>query len=107
MTLSKAFDELAHGVGLLPHDAAIDTAGLHTILKTAKSAYEAGDVVNGAHLLQDFEDQRTARCVERLEDCLQRRNLLPRKLLQGRAQVRSLQPENDRESTRREFLTTG
>ena len=56
MNLDRAFEELRHGITFAPERLGSDTRSrLHAILDESYSAYQRGDDVGGAHLLQDFE----------------------------------------------------
>lgn len=57
MTLQKAFDELRHGLSLIdPEIADKDKSRrLSSLLEESLAAYRSGEMVKGAHLLQDLE----------------------------------------------------
>lgn len=59
MNLDRAFDQLRLGVEIAyPADFHPKKSGaLYSLLDKSLSAYRAGDRFNGAHLLQDFQDQ--------------------------------------------------
>ena len=62
MTLDKAFDEIRRGLAIL--DGRIDDKGrlarLHSLIEKSLAAYRRGDDVEGAHLLQAFEQDAFA-----------------------------------------------
>ena len=58
LNLDRAFEELRHGVVLVGRDFPDPEllARLGAILDESLALYRAGDVVGGAHRLQDFQD---------------------------------------------------
>lgn len=58
MTLDRAFQELRYGVALVERDfpGADAQRGLTATLDRSLASYHAGQVVAGAHALQDFQD---------------------------------------------------
>lgn len=59
MSLEKAFGELKDAVELIDSEVAPSRKREHLygLLDQALAAYRSGDDFNGAHLLQDFQDQ--------------------------------------------------
>ncbi|MCW2003314.1 hypothetical protein FHY30_002069 [Xanthomonas arboricola] len=58
MSLDRAFDELRHAISLVEADfpGADQQRGLSVILDRSLASYRQGDIVAGAHTLQDFQD---------------------------------------------------
>ena len=57
MNLERAFEELRKGIDLIDPTMMDDAKHrrLLSLLEESLNSYQAGDEVNGAHLLQDFE----------------------------------------------------
>ncbi len=58
MTLDRAFDELRQGIAFVELDfpGADRDRGLSALLERSLASYRNGDIVAGAHTLQDFQD---------------------------------------------------
>ena len=58
MNLARAFDELKHGIALVEQDfpGADQDRGLSVLLERSLASYREGDIVAGAHTLQDLQD---------------------------------------------------
>jgi len=58
MNLERAFEELRQAISLVEADfpSADEQRGLSTTLARSLVSYRQGDVVAGAHALQDFQD---------------------------------------------------
>ncbi len=58
MTLDRAFDELRHAITFVEQyfPGADRDRGLSVLLERSLTSYRNGDIVAGAHTLQDFQD---------------------------------------------------